>query len=289
MRLRHFAAVCAALLILSLTPCRYAEVYVNQTPPADWTERDLLRLTVFATGESDCMLLEAGGECMMIDGGANKWRDSLYSALTTRNITHLKYIYSTHPHDDHIDGLYRIMQKGITADEFVSIFPRQFRNELHKRTAAEAERNGISYMQLQNGDVLLLGDATLTIYHWGEGKTINDMSTITRLEYGECSMLLTADITGLAQRYFHKTLDPDFLMVDIAKFPHHGLTPFVTEFLDVVDPLFLFATNYDNDDIGKARSQAKYRKIPMMASGSGIIIMESDGEDWYIVQKRNES
>lgn len=261
-----------------------AAVYVDQEPPADWQSRDLIRLTVFRTGESDCMLLEAGGEAMMIDGGANKWREKLRDALAARNITHLKYIYNTHPHDDHIDGLYRIMQYGVTADEFVSIFAENFRNDLHARTVKQAEKSGIPFRQLQVGDVLTLGEVTLTVYRWEKGKTINDLSPMTRLEYRDCSALLTADITGNAQKDLMKNLDPEILKADVAKFPHHALTPFVTEFLDIVDPDFLWATNYDDDDIRKSKNQASYRKIPMKASGAGTIILECDGTDWYIRQ-----
>lgn len=270
-------------LCLSAVPA-FAAVYVDQEPPADWESRDLIRLTVFRTGESDCMLLEAGGEAMMIDGGANKWRENIRDALAARGISHLKYIYNTHPHDDHIDGLYRLMQYGVTADEFVSVFAENFRNDLHSRTVKQAEKSGIPYRQLQVGDVLTLGDMTLTIYRWEKGSTINDLSPLTRLEYKDCSALLTADITGLAQRDLMKNLDAEILKADVAKFPHHGLTPFVTEFLDIVDPDFLWITNYNDDDIRKAKNQANNRKIPWKASGAGTVILECDGTDWYIRQ-----
>lgn len=280
--MKRMLTLLLCLLLLAL-PAQ-AQVFVEQTPPADWESRDLLRLTVFRTGESDCMLLEAGGECMMVDGGANKWRESLRDALAARDITHMKYFFNTHPHDDHIDGLYRIMQYGVTADEFVSVFAQNFRNDLHKRTVAQAEKAGIPYRQLFNGDVLTLGNATLTIYRWDEGKSVNDLSALTRLEYGACSALLCADVTGAAQKYFLKALDPAVLKVDVTKAPHHGLTPFVTEFLDVVDPSFIWVTNYDDDDVSKMRGQAKYRSLPIEFSGSGTIILETDGTDWYIHQ-----
>lgn len=271
--------------LLAIALSAQAQVYVDQEPPADWESRDLIRLTVFRTGESDCMLLEAGGESMMIDGGANKWREKLRDALAARGITHLKYIYNTHPHDDHIDGLYRIMQYGITADEFVSIFAKNFRNDLHSRTVKQAEKSNIPYRQLQVGDVLTLGDVTLTIYRWEKGSTINDLSALARLEYGNCSALLTADITGLAQRNFLKTLAPEILKADVAKYPHHALTPFVTEFLDAVAPEFLWATNYNDDDkVRKAKNQARNRDLPLKFSGEGTIVLECDGTDWYIYQ-----
>ena len=171
-----------------------------------------------------------------------------------------------------------------SADEFVSVFARDFKNDLQKRTVKEVDKAGIPYRQLQVGDVLTLGDATLTVYRWEKGSTINDLSPMTKLVYKDASALLTADITGLAQRYFMGELDPEIIKADVAKFPHHGLTPFVTEFLDIVDPDFLWATNNNNDDVRKAKNQINNRKIPAKFSGAGTIILETDGTDWYIRQ-----
>ena len=89
-----------SLLLLCLTLTAFpalCEVYVEKDPPADWESRDLLRITVFRTGEGDCMLLEQGGENMMIDGGPFKYREKLRDALAERGISHFKYLFNTHP------------------------------------------------------------------------------------------------------------------------------------------------------------------------------------------------
>lgn len=271
------------LLILMLPLCALAEVHVGESAPADWAEKDILRLTVFKTGESDCMLLEAGGESMMIDGGANKWREDLRGALESRGISHFKYLVNTHPHDDHVDGLWRIMQFGFTADEFISPFREGFSNDLHARTVKQAAKSGIPFRQIFDGEQLTLGDAVITMHRWDDGKTINDMSGMFRVQFGDASVLLCADITGNAQKYLMKTLDAEEIKADVVKAPHHGLTAFVTEFLDVVDPEFIYITNY-KDDTPSMVNQAKYRDIPFMHSGSGTITLETDGTDWYITQ-----
>ena len=247
--------VMLALLSLCVTPA-CAQVYVDQTPPEDWAQRDLLRLTVFRTGRSDCMLLEAGGECMMIDGGLQRYREQLRDALTAREITHLKYLYNTHPDSD----------------------------ELHARALSTAEKAGIPFRQLIAGDVLTLGEAKLTIFRCEERTTLNNLSSMTRVEYGACSALLTADITGLNQRYFLETLKAETLKADVVKFHHHGETPFVPEFLDAVDPAFVWATNFNDPDISMATAQIQSRSIPMKYSGEGTVILECDGVDWYITQ-----
>jgi len=49
-----------------------AEVYrveSEKNVPADWAEKDTLRLTCIDTNRSDAMVLQSGGEAMMVDGG----------------------------------------------------------------------------------------------------------------------------------------------------------------------------------------------------------------------------
>ena len=282
---RFLSVLLTFFLLLSVLPTQ-AQVYVKQDPPEDWQQRELLRITVFRTGEGDCMLLEAGGECMMIDGGPYKYREKLRDALNDRGITHFKYLFSTHPHDDHIDGLRMLMTYGFEVDEFVSVFPKDVKDtEGNQKKAMNAlDKAGIPYRQVESGEVLALGGAELTVISWPEGRSINAQSAMTRLVFGECSALFTADIIGDTEKYFLETLDPALLKADVLKAPHHGLTPFVTEFLNAVDPGYIWCTNYHGDRVEKTENQATYRKIPIQFSGDGTIVMECDGTDWYINQ-----
>lgn len=274
------AVLLAALLLSSAS----AQVYVDTPVPADWSQRDLMRLTVFRTGESDCMLLENGGEAMMIDGGAAKFREKLANALQARGLTRLKYFYSTHPHDDHIDGLFYLMKDyGVTAEEFLSPFAADYDHKLQRRTVRQAEKSGVAFRQIANGDTLTLGGVTLRVYRSSKGVTENGYSAMTRLEFGQASALLCADITGLVQREFQETLPAEVLKADVLKAPHHGLTGVVTEFLDAVDPGFVIITNYEGD-APNAVNQMKKRQLPYAHSGEGTVILETDGTDWYITQ-----
>lgn len=274
-------------LILGRASVR-ADVHVDETPPEDWQERDLMRLTVFRTGEGDAMLLQAGGECMMIDGGPYKYREKLRDALTERGITHFKYLFSTHPHDDHIDGLRMLMSYGFTADEFLSVFAKSNSYDNQVKAVRQLDRSGIPYRRIASGESVTLGGVRITFYNWPEGKTINAQSCMARLEFGDCSALLCADVIGETQLHFLKTLDPAVLKADVAKAPHHGLTPFRTDFLDAVDPGFVVVTNYNNDKVTKITNQLNYRKLPFKFSGAGTVYLECDGTDWYIYQTLRE-
>lgn len=260
-----------------------AEVHWNETPPEDWSSRDLMRLTVFRTGEGDAMLLEYGGECMLIDGAPEKYRDSLWEALQSRGIGRVRFMFSTHPHEDHIDGLYHMLRFGLQVDEFISPFPMDYSFDHHVRVVKQIKAKDIPYTQLMNGDCFYLGAVELETWRWMEGKTIDAQCPLTRVSFGDCVLLLTSDIIGSSQEYLMKILPAEWLKADVMKAPHHGLTGANKTFLDTVSPEFIFITNYS----GKTATmdgQAKYRNIPYAHSGDGTIVLECDGVDWYIYQ-----
>lgn len=248
-------------------------------------EETLLRLTMMAAGESDCMLLESGGEAMLVDGGSDKYRGRLLELLESRGRKRLKYLYNSHPHDDHIDGLYRVMQRGITAEAFLTPFGPGLPSELHSRTLKTAKRREIPVRVLENGESFSLGSASLTLLRWTEGCTLNDQSGMLRVEVGETALLLCADVTGQAQKALLRQLSPELLRAEVVKAPHHGLTPFVSEFLDAVAPELILATNVPRR-APKLAGQAKYRQLPLYFCGDKTLVLETDGVNWTIREEK---
>ena len=286
---RTLTALVQCVLLAMEAMNALGEVYVDQTLPEDWTQRERFSITVFRTGEGDAMLLQCGGEAMMVDGGPYKYREKLRDALNGRGISHFKYLFSTHPHDDHVEGLRMLLSYGFTAEAFLSPFPKNFSYDLQQKAVRQVDRSGVPYRQLQDGDVLTLGGATITVYWWEEGKTIDAKCPIARVEFGDSSALLCSDIIGDTQQYYLKTLDAAFLRADVVKAPHHGITPFQIDFLDAVDPAFVIVTNYSNygTDLTKFKNQMKNRHLPAKYSGDGTVYLETDGTDWYVWQTLN--
>ncbi|MBQ8149219.1 MAG: MBL fold metallo-hydrolase [Clostridia bacterium] len=280
----------ALTLLLLLTAClpAAAEIHLSQ-PPADWEDKDLFKLTVFDVNEGDAMLLECGGEAMMMDGGPNPFREDLKNALEARGYTHFKYFFSTHYHDDHINGLYHLMTYGFTADEFLHSYNPITVNldKLHGRAIRQADKNGIPNRKIDEGDVLTLGGATLNIHRYGEINNANGRSLTVKLTFGDASVLFTADIIGRTQEYFTANLPAEELKADVLKVPHHGITPVNEPFLTVVDPGFSIVTNRQKD-VPRTNNQMDTRGIPTMYSGDGTVYLVTDGTDWYIWQTEGQ-
>ena len=280
------AALCALFLMMCLCGAAQAEIYFEQ-PPAAWQDKDVLEWTIFDTNEGDAMLLTCGGESMMVDGGPKPYREKLRDALAVRGLEHsMKYLFSTHYHDDHIDGLYYLMQYGFTAGEFLHGYKENFLQEEERlyRTIRQAQRNEIPLRQVQDGDLLTLGDAQLQVLHCTELFGANARSLVLKVTFGESSMLLCADITGEVQRYFMENRPEGILDADLIKIAHHGLVPAVLEFLEVVTPGAAVVTNEKKTVFSGSMAQLSGRNIPAFLSGEGAVRAVTDGKDWYIVQ-----
>ena len=104
-----------------------AEVFLNKAKPADWEERDLLKITVMDFYQNDAMILQCGGESMIIDGGAQKHWKKMAEYLESIGLTHVNILFNTHPHDDHLGAQIQMVKSGrLTADRFISPFAREY-------------------------------------------------------------------------------------------------------------------------------------------------------------------
>lgn len=279
------------LIIAMMLPlCASAEIFYGDTAPyEDWESRDLMRLTAFRAGQSDCMLLEANGERMMIDGGYEKYREKLIAALEERGITGFKYLFNTHFHDDHIGGFYWVMKHGFTVDEYLHPYKESSRNNVprHHKTLKMAEKMGIPIRQIFGGDVLELGNAVLRLYRYEVEPNANAKSVIAHVTFGDATILLGADIIGITQHYFAENLTEEQLKADIVKAPHHGITAMAADFIDLVDPEMILMTA-PSSRAGKGVNQAKRRDLKYFCSGDGTVILETDGVDWYVRQLKKQ-
>ena len=99
------------------------------------------------------------------------------------------------------------------------------------------------------------------------------------------ALLLCADVTGKAQKALLRSLPPELLRADVVKAPHHGLTPFVSEFLDAVEPQMIVVTNTPRR-APKLAGQAKHRQLPLYFSGAQTLVLETDGVNWTVREEK---
>ncbi|MBQ8202066.1 MAG: MBL fold metallo-hydrolase [Clostridia bacterium] len=273
------------LLMLILLPVlARAEIFVDAETPADWAERELLRVTFLETGRSDAILVECGGEAMLIDGGDASWSEAVRSDLEKRGLTDFKYFLNTHPHNDHVEGLTNLMRWGYKPGRFMSPFAADWEGDDYHQAAVQAAfHGGIPFRLVRDGDVFPLGGASMTIWRSTAYPGVNDRSAIQMITFGESRVLLLADLSGNAQKDIMKALPDGALTAEIVKAPHHGENAMVAEFLTEVSPELVICTSNPDEAPALVR-QTGNRDLPLMFSGAGEIVLETDGMDWYVRQ-----
>lgn len=272
-----------SLLVLLFCCGAQAACYIDETPPSDWDERSLLRLYVFPTYQSDCMVLEVGEERMFMEGGRINWMEKVGEALQRYDLTQVDYLFSSHPHPDHIQNMcYLLKNEYLRGEIFVTPFDYQYEYVYLQEMEAALEELGIPYYQMANGEVLRLGDAELTLLRNDNGRTTNSQSGVLKVTFGDASLLLTSDIDGDACRFLLENYPPELLSADIVTAPHHGLMRVLPEFYDAVSPEFVIICNSE-DKSETQTAQVTKRGIPYLHTADGILmILETDGTDWYI-------
>ena len=288
--------ICILLLLASTICAGQAEVYIDQEKPADWEERDLLRIYALYALDCDSFVLECGGQVMLLDGGNGPKRKDLVDFLKEHGWEHPDIIFSSHPHDDHLEAVYNALKlEQITTDVFMSPFPENYWAygilDLQRKTARVLQNREIPFRQVFNGDELTLGAAEMTVYRYdgdtkkpdGRGMDVNDMSAVLHVRFGECAILLTADIGGTIQKMLAADYGSGKLKSDILKAPHHGKTAVNTDLLKAVDPKLVIMTGKVNRT-EECLKQLNSAGIAWKRTSYGSIVMETDGKDWYVNQ-----
>lgn len=202
-----------------------------------------LTVTFFDVGEGDSALVECGNHYMLIDGGTSSQSQFLYSYLKNNGINKLDYIVASHPHEDHAGGLagalnYAKAEKALSpvtnyeGSVGFDNFKKYFRKML---TIPQA---GARYK---------LGDAEFTVLGPVQpSDSLNNMSLVIRLEYGNTSFLFTGDMERDEEQ---SLLDAGVLKkTDVLKVAHHGSdTSTIYPFLRTVMPEYaIISTGADN-------------------------------------------
>ncbi len=278
-----------ALMLMMSGAC--AEVFYNVALPEDWTERTVMTIVMMDTDRTDAMLLMAGGEAMLVDGGTKKYVPVLEETLDRYGVKQLKYLFSTHSDNDHIQGLnYLMMLEKYEIGMFTSPVKETYVDQggYHQSTVETIQRLGIPYHIVEDREILTLGDATIEVLRCMEEWGHNARSACCRVTFGDCAILLTGDIDNRTMYHFADKYPAEVLQAQVVKAPHHGLATMPEEFMEAVSPAVVLVNNKEKDAPKIKNNMKKYEGVITLFSGEGQILLETDGTDWYVFHQYEE-
>ena len=193
-------------------------------------------------GQGDCTVILCDGEAMIIDGGPASASDLVYAFLRdTLEVKELKYVVSTHPHEDHLSGLNAVLN-AVPADLVLSPVT-EWNTRRFERFMKYARKQGAPVVVPEAGDRYSLGGAVVTVLQcWPEAlawreNDVNDMSIMIRVDYGKTSLIVTGDAEEASE---YMVLDSGLpLKADVLRVGHHGSTYSTSApFLKAVSPAY---------------------------------------------------
>lgn len=228
----------------------------------------------------DACILRMGDEVLMIDAATDHQSPVVAKALKLMGIDRVHTALNTHPHDDHITG-FEFLPETATIDRLLVGFDRAYNNHI-KRTAYHMDRLGIPMEQVQDGDVLTLGGATLTLLQrTGTMFTTNDMSVTVMLSYGQRRMFFASDLEIRGELRYVSEPPACGLKADILKYPHHGHWEMREELFALIQPELAIVTAHEYP---AARGFAFLRQhgTPGLSTYHGMIRLRTDGVIWVV-------
>lgn len=179
------------------------------------------KITYLDVGQADAALVACDGHYMLIDGGNVADSSLLYSFLQREGVSHLDYMVNTHPHEDHVGGLPGALN-ACTVNHVlcpVSSYDSKAFRDFEKYTVAQGTE-----IEIPNpGDSFELGYSSVKILGpLKRYESVNNLSIVLRIDYGNTSFLFTGDVERNAEMDPLDYWEESALESTVLKIGHHG-------------------------------------------------------------------
>ena len=193
-------------VVLLITGALFSGCGKKSEPATENTQPsgDELQVHVLDVGQGDSILIIApGGKSVLVDAGVPGSGKTVLDAMKRYNVDHIDLMVATHAHADHIGGADEVLLHTKVSAVLDSKVPNSTKN--YEDFLAAIDKTGAKYIAASPGQKFELGGgATLTALapiqpfftkdqlRSGANEP-NANSVVTRLDYGDFSMLLTGD------------------------------------------------------------------------------------------------
>lgn len=274
--------IIAITLLLCLVLCGCSQAAPTPTPSV----KEQLKVHFIDVGQADSILLEFNGHFALVDGGNNADGADVVTYLQLLGVQKLELVVATHPHEDHIGGLYDILSL-IPTDAIWSPEIEGNSNAIRNFLEVVSDQ-GKKLQQPKVGQVFQLGGASITVLGpVKEYSEVNNQSIVLMVQFGDTRFLLAGDMERIAENDLVES-GAD-LKADVLKVGHHGsenATGYI--FLREVMPKYaVISCGKDNayghpheDPLSRLRDA---EVIVLRTDECETIVARSDGKDIYFM------
>lgn len=202
--------------------------------------KEYLKVVFLDVGEGEAIYINMpSGENILIDTGNPATGYRVAEFLRKRGVTTITAIFITHPHPDHMGGVFHILPsfKVEAIYDNGQPIPEMPECDIYQ-WYHEFVRSG-NYRSLRRGEVFFFGEVKVEVL-WPEpplSSQWNENSLVLKLTYGKVAFLLMGDATkGVERALLERDVD---LEASVLKVGHHGSKDTLYEgFLKGVSPQY---------------------------------------------------
>lgn len=257
--------------------------------------RGSLSVHFIDVGQGDSVLISSGGCNMLIDCGESEKSDQVIRYLREHDVGRLDYVVATHPHSDHMGGMYKIISEFDVGEVIIphlddSDIPT---TRFFEKFLDSCDRKGCTLTEAETGRVIAIGEARGEIIAPNSEKygNLNNYSVGIFLTHGRNSFVMTGDAESSAEaemiaggRLRHAT---------VLKAGHHGSSTSSSKaFIEAISPDHVVISCGEGNSYGHPNESAMKRmslytdKI-YRTDLCGSIVFMSDGTELAVRTERN--
>lgn len=224
---------------------------------------------------------------MLIDCGESSEADNVISFLNEKDVKKLDYVIATHPHSDHMGGMYKIVDN---FDIGQIIIPHLDESDIpatryFEKFLDSCESGGLSLTEAMPGKSMDLGDAKVEIIAPCSEKydNTNNYSVGLFITHGDNTFIFTGDAETLAEQEMVES--GRLLHADVYKAGHHGSSTSSSEkFMAEINPDYAVISCGAGNSYGHPNKEAlkeisRYTDKIYRTDINGTVTFTSDGKE----------
>lgn len=248
---------------------------------------DKMYVSFIDVGQGNCTLLRCGGKAILVDSGEVGAAQTVINYIKNLGIDELNCVLVTHPHTDHMGAMTKILYEFKIDDLIMPEIPEEIipTNKTYEKFLTAVSDNAGNVIAAKPGETYSYGEMTLEIFApLSDYDNLNDMSAVSRISYGDTSVMVTGDATTTVEKdLLKKNIDYSATVLNVG---HHGSKTSSSEaWLRAVNPKYAVICCGVNNDYGHPHSVItkrleefgiEYFETDLL----GTIVFESDSKNF---------
>lgn len=248
---------------------------------------DKMYVSFIDVGQGNCTLLRCGGKAILVDSGEVGAAQTVINYIKNLGIDELNCVLVTHPHTDHMGAMTKILYEFKIDDLIMPEIPEEIipTNKTYEKFLTAVSDNAGNVIAAKPGETYSYGEMKLEIFApLRDYDNLNDMSAVSRISYGNTSVMFTGDATTTVEKdLLKKNINYSATVLNVG---HHGSKTSSSEaWLRAVNPKYAVICCGVNNDYGHPHSLItkrleefgiEYFETDLL----GTIVFESDSKNF---------